>query len=104
MSYTSRYTGAQMDGAFDRITNTVTGKVTLTGSPNGGSASLITRIETDFVDPICMVTLKYPSRGVSGGISVMASYNASTQNLSVHLVGDGIEPDENFDVYYMLIE
>ena len=105
MAYTSEFEGSQMDAVFRRVTNMVVGKATLTASAAGGFASLYIELPTDLADPICLANVRYTdSIAGSGEIFTYITYNTSTQVLFIRLIGDGLRPNQQYEVYYMLIE
>lgn len=103
MAYTSEFEGAQMDAVFRRVTNMVAGKATLTASPGGGYASLIMELPTDLTNPICLANVRYTDT-VAGEIFTFISYNTATQELYIRLMGVGLQPNRQYEVYYMLME
>ena len=104
MAYTSQFTGAQMDTAFRRVTNMVAGRATLTASATGGAAFLITHVESDLSNPVCIGTVRLPEDGLSGNVSIMLDYDTTTKNLAIRIIGSGLRAGYSYDVDYLLME
>lgn len=107
MSYTSQFTGAQMDAVFRRVTNMVTGRATLT-STTTGIASLFVDVDVDIIDPICIATVRYNEGEypMNTPISVFVRYqpNEGQGKLAIKLVGDAVRAGRSYDVDYLLME
>ncbi len=102
MSYTSAFTGAQMDAVFNRVSNTVIGRATLIG---GARRATVFVDVPGFTNPYCIATLRLqPEYGIGGPVGVYTSYDSQSGKLNIQIVGDDLVGGYTYTVDYMLTE
>ena len=102
MAYTSAFTGAQMDAVFQRVTNTVIGRITLTSGSNSAVAFVNV---PGFSNPYCIGTLRYDLEfGIGSPVGVYLRYIPESEQLYVRLVGSVLVSGRTYDVDYLVTE
>lgn len=102
--YRSQFTGEQMDAAFGRIMNMITGSQVLTASVNGYAYGYVTGLETAMSAPKTFASVWGVDAKIHGVVSVTADYDPSTHTLLLEAVGDGIRGGSRYRVDYLLAE
>lgn len=104
MAYQSEFTGEQMEAAFRRISNMITGSLVITASMDGGGYGFVYELQTEMTSPKVFTSVRGLDHNITDVVCVTPEYNVETGTLLVWIHGPGIVGLDRYEVSYLLIE
>lgn len=104
MAYQSEFEGKQMEAAFHRVTNMVTGTAEITASINGHGYAFVRNVPFGGASPKVFASVRGLDSNIASFADVSPQYNAEDNLLLLNLFGDGIKGGERYAVDYLLVE
>lgn len=104
MAYQSEFEGEQMEHAFHRVTNMITGTAELTASINGHGYAFVRGVEFGGAFPKVFASVRGLDSDISASAGVSPQYNAEDGVLLINLFGEGIIGGERYAVDFLLVE
>ncbi len=104
MAYQSEFEGAQMEAAFHRVTNMLTGTTEITASINGHGYAFVRGVYFGGAAPKVFASVRGLDSEISASAGVSPQYNAADGVLLLQLFGEGINGGERYAVDFLLVE